>query len=75
MSTMVMTLSFLLSFYFVFLIQSLCMSFFQMYEMDGRGFSSRTRMLERWLVMYVQTVRKLWQSERYNDNLCYLKVW
>ncbi|KAG2239967.1 hypothetical protein Bca4012_080196 [Brassica carinata] len=34
----------------------------------------KTRMLERWLVMYEQTVRKLWQSERYNDNLCYLKV-
>uniref|UniRef100_A0A0D3BHL4 Uncharacterized protein n=1 Tax=Brassica oleracea var. oleracea TaxID=109376 RepID=A0A0D3BHL4_BRAOL len=31
-------------------------------------------MLERWLVMYVQTVRKLWQSERYNDNLCFLQV-
>ena len=61
-------------FYFVFLIQSLCVSFSQMYEMDGRGFSSRTRMLER-LVMYEQTVRKLWQSEHYNDNLRYLKVW
>ncbi|KAF2609776.1 hypothetical protein F2Q70_00012373 [Brassica cretica] len=31
-------------------------------------------MLERWLVMYEQTVRKLWQSERYNDNLCFLPV-
>ncbi|CAF2090765.1 unnamed protein product [Brassica rapa] len=30
-------------------------------------------MLER-LVMYEQTVRKLWQSEHYNDNLRYLKV-